>query len=72
MKDRNMGTAPRYMRREYCTPFSHTSKIIVRGIVRLRDRVAMRDEVRKQPLWKIENHLYNVSSTILMRLLTAC
>ena len=50
MKESIIGTAPRYIRMEYCTPFSHTSKNIVSGIVRLRDRVASRDEVRKQPL----------------------
>ena len=50
MKESSIGTAPRYIRMEYCTPLSQTSRNIVSGIVRLRERVASRDEVRKQPL----------------------
>lgn len=52
MKEKIMGIAPRYMRMEYCTPLSQTSTNIVSGIVKLSDRVASRDEVRKQPLQK--------------------
>ncbi len=60
MKDIIMGMAPRYMRMEYCTPLSQTSKNIVSGMVRLSDRVARRDEVRKQPLKKSKQfYLYN-------------
>lgn len=60
MKESIMGIAPRYMRMEYCTPFSQTSKNIVSGIVRLKDRVARRDEVKKQPLQKVNKFIYTI------------
>ena len=45
-----MGITPIYSSQGYSTPLNQTSTTIVSGMVRLKDNVAINDEVKKQPL----------------------